>query len=304
MLPKNLEISTSPTKVAQNVLNPSFDNLWKNQKRSLRMIEDGITLTIDYEDTNAKTKIFMFNLSLPDYKEHVFQVVKDSWTYDIEYESQCRAYKVPKDASSFLKSKENEVWLHWDEKEKKLVVNPNRNWIDGNDGSLNNRHKTLFSSSILTIIIGLLAQDGDAVYFAPSILRRFINKGIITSEIVLKAVKILLNNPVISPGKLTRPLEDDIKLLPILWPILTESIKLGGVMVSEGQSLQAWLSRVLNLTIRYLPYLLEGNKRGEIDFSQDEWDALYQISSSKKKSTAVEKAKLLLCEIEEFNNIK
>jgi hypothetical protein len=159
---------------------------------------------------------------------------------------------------------------------------------------LERRPASPLSISLLTVIIGLLAQDGDAVYFAPRLLKQFTESGAIGEETVRRATRILLKNPVVSPAKLARSLEKDRKLLPVLWPMLTDCIKSAGDAVSAGDAPPVWINRILDIALRYAPYLKEAAKQGLIPPEDAQWQGLATIAASKSKSTVVSKAKRLL----------
>ena len=273
------------------VMNPTFDKVWSVRKKEAPLIDDGVTVAVDWADPAAKTRQFLFTLTLPGISNRVFQVVK-GWTYDLETEGQCQAYAVTP-GTKFEHKNENSVYLHWDTKQKAMVVCDKRNWLEGKDGPLKGVKPPL-SSSLLTVIIGLLAQDGDAVYFAPRLLEKFIERGQIDEKIVRRATQILLQSPVVSPAKLVRELEKNIKLLNVLWPMLTECIKAAGALTAAGDNPPVWINRILDIALRYAPYLAEAAKRGIIPAEDARWSGLSEIASSKSKSTAVEKAKKLL----------
>ena len=272
----------------------SFDEIWPAHKKEARLIDDGVTVTVDWADTTVTARPFLFTLTLPDISDQVFQVVK-SWYYDLENEGQCQAYAVAPEAAAFVAyNTQNQVWLHWDIKKKAMVVCDKRDWAKGKEGPLGRVTRPPLPISLLTIIIGLLAQDGDAVYFAPSLLRQFIENEQIDEKVVRKATQTLIQSPVVSPAKLMRPLEKDIKLLPTLWPILTECIKAAGLSVADGDNPPVWVNRILDTALRYAPYLKEAAQRGLIGPEYARWEGLSEIVSSKVKSTAIAKANKLL----------
>jgi len=279
---------------AAPVMETPFDEVWPARKKEAVIIDDGVKVTIDWANPKDSTKWFLFTLTLPGVSDRVFQVVNRGWYYDLESEGQCHAHAVAPGAA-FERNKETQVWLHWDEKQKAMAVCEHRNWIEGKDGSLPKGTKpTPLSISFLTVIIGLLVQDGDAVYFAPRLLRKCIERGQIDENVVRRATRVLLQNPVVSPGKLVRALEKDIKLLPVLWPMLTECTRAAGELVAAGESPPVWVNRILDNALRYAPYLAEAAKRGHIGEEDARWAGAAEIAASKAKSAAVAKAKKLL----------
>ena len=301
MLPSALAVPKQDKKDSP-VMDTPFDEIWPAQKKAPATlsigtiatgpIDDGATISIDWVNPSAPTKIFLFTLTVPDITDRVFQIVKNGWFYELESEGQCQAYAVTPSITTLNES--NQIWLHWDAKKKSIVACDHRNWLKRTDGPLDRAKVPPLTSSLLTVIVGLLAQDGDATYYAPKLLRESIENGAIDEEMIRKAVQTLLQNPVVSPAKLVRILEKNIKLLHVLWPMLTESIKFAGALTSEGNTPPVWINRVLDIAIRFAPYLVEAAKRGLIPAEDARWTGLTEIASSKAKSTAVAKAKKLL----------
>jgi hypothetical protein len=76
--------------------------------------------------------------------------------------------------------------------------------------------------------------------------------------------------------------------------MLTESVKAAGALVASGEKPPVWVNCVLDIAVRYAPYLAEAAKRELIPRKEAGWEGLSVIASSKTKSTAVEKAKKLI----------
>ncbi|MDR0381748.1 MAG: DUF6493 family protein [Oscillospiraceae bacterium] len=270
-----------------------FDMVWPQPQNAAQLIEDGVTVAVAW--ASEEKKQLLFTLTLPGITDRVFQI-NSSWTYPMEAEGQCQAYTADPGTLTLNRVRENTVWLHWDTVQKKMTVGTYCNWVDENDNTLN--LKTIqappLSFSLLTVVVGLLAQDGDAVYSAPRTLRKCVESGQIDDKIVHRASQILLQFPVISPAKLVRCLEKDLRLLPMLWPVFTESLKSAGMIVAGGNPPPVWVNRILDNALRYAPYLAEAAKRGLIPAEDAKWVGLSEIAASKAKSTAVAKAKKLL----------
>lgn len=282
------------------VMDSPFEEIWPKHKKVSLPMEDGVKITVDWVDSTAPTKLFLYTLTLPNISDRIFQIVIKGWYYDLENEGQRCAFAVPPDTTVFAGNEENEVWLHWDVEQNAMVVCDQRNWVQGKDGFLCGVQPPPLPPSLLIVIIGLLAQDGDAIYFAPDLLRERIEKGEIDEQIIRKATQIFLQSSVVSPAKLVRILEKDMKLLHVLWPMLTEGIKFAGDLVIAGEAPPVWVNRILEIALRYAPYLMEATKRGLIPLEDAKWNGLSEIASLKSKSAAVRKAKKLL---KVFNSI-
>jgi hypothetical protein len=280
------------------VMDPPFDAIWPARKDAPPPIDDGVTVSVDWAGPDSKW--FLFTLTLPDIPDRVFQVVKPGWHYDLEKEGQCQAHAAAPGTAAFAGSAENQVWLHWDAEQKAMLVCDNRNWPEGKDGPSRAPRPPL-PISLLTVLIGLLAQDGDAVYFAPRLLNQFIENGQIDRVVARQATRTLLRSPVVSPAKLVRALEKDAKLLPTLWPMLTESVMAAGAWVAAGKKPPVWVNRILDIALRYAPYLAEAARRGRIPPEDARWAGLSGIAAAKAKSAATAKAEKLLTFLEISN---
>jgi hypothetical protein len=275
-------------------MDPPFDEIWPERKKAAALIEDGVTVKVaEAPQIYAGKKWFLFILTLPGISDRVFHVVKGNWYYDLDREGQCRAYVAAPGDEVFKGEGENEVWLHWDVEQKRMAVSKFRNWRKESTDPLNGG-STPITASMLTIIVSLLAQDGEAVYYAPRMLKECVENGTMDAEVVRKATQILLQSPAVSPAKLVRVLENDIRLLPTLWPMLTECVKAAGAKVTGGEAPPVWVNRVLGIALRYAPYLAEAAKRGIIPPDDAQWPGLADIAATKKKSAAVGKAKELM----------
>lgn len=278
---------------AAPVMEIPFDEIWSVDQEARPPIEDGVAITVDFVDPGAPTKLLLFTLTLPGISDRIFQVVKGGWFYDMEREGQCRAYPAAPHTTGFMAEEKNQVWLHWDAAQKAMAVCRHRGWAEGKDGPRNAAAAPELSLCLLTVLIGLLAQDGDAKYYAPRLLKACIKRGAVGAELVRKATQVLLKSPAVSPAKLGRVLEKDIKLLPVLWPILTESIKHAGALAAKGDALPVWVNRILDISLRYAPYLAQAAILGLIPGEDAQWEGLSHIACAKSKSTAVAKAQRL-----------
>ena len=294
-----------PQPAAVPAVKVPFSQVWTTGKETPFPIEDGVAVSVDFVEpasSSSSNKLFLFTLTLPDRPDTVFRIIKSRWVYDLEYEGQCLAEVVSPNLTGYTEGAENKVWLHWDDEQKKMVAVEHRNFaekLDGLDVLLPCAVAPELSLSLITVLIGLLAQDGDAKYFAPRLLKKQIDRGSIGAVAVRAAVRELLKSPVVSPAKLVRSLEADVDMLPVLWPILTESTKKAGEIILEGNVPPVWVNRILDTALRYAPYLTQAAELGLIPEEDAQWEGLSEIAGSKAKSTAVAKAKRLRAELQE-----
>ena len=112
-------------------------------------------------------------------------------------------------------------------------------------------------------------------------------------DVIRKTTRTLLNYPVVSPAKFARIMEKELTLLPVLWPVLTESVKAAGEQIAAGEPLPVWINRILDIALLHSSYLAEALRRKLIPAKDSEWEGLSGIASIKSNSAAVAKAKKL-----------
>ncbi|MDO4766369.1 MAG: DUF6493 family protein [Eubacteriales bacterium] len=274
----------------------SFEEIWKPLPKVQTIIFDGVEMQVDVLDCKKSAKPFVFSLKLPDISEYEYKVVIDSWVYSLESEGQVAAIEVlpgSPNTVEYLNANEKQVWLHWDEEQKKIVVSPHRNWRKNTAGPLKG-DKSPLSESLLTIGIALLAQDGDSLYYAPALIERWMASGILSQEMIRQAIKILLQMEAVSPAKLVRVLEKETTLFSLLCVMLPECVRVAGERTQKEGKPPVWVNRVLDICLYYADILKEAAQRGLISEKDAKWQGLDEIAHSKAKSAAKQKAEKFL----------
>jgi hypothetical protein len=141
---------------------------------------------------------------------------------------------------------------------------------------------------LVTVAIGLLG-NGDNI--GSYLIRRLTENDRIGSAAVTAAIRTLLQSPAISPARMMKVLEENVRLLPTLWPLLTEPIRVAAALPGTPP---AWLSRVLSVALLHAPYLAEAAQRGYLPSEAAHWPGLAEIASRPGKSASINKAKDLL----------
>lgn len=273
-----------------------FEDVWVELPKPKPYIQDHAEMSIELVDTKRSIKLLLFVLHLPHREEHKYIVLLDSWFYSLDSEGQVPAIEIGRDEAhtpELLPKKGRQVWLYWDEKEGGLTVSPHRNSKKGKDGPLGGERKPL-SSTLLSIVLALQAQDGDAVYYIPRLAQNLIQMGELNEEAIRDILPKLFEQEVLSPAKLIRHLEKDATLLPVFWPILVQAIIKAEEKAGTEGKIPVWINRVLDVGIYYSKYLKEAVKRGLIGEEELPKDELGALTASKAKSSAKAKAGLLL----------
>ena len=289
-----------------------FAEVWKTEKIMKPVIEDEAELRVGQTMLRTAQKLLLFHLSIPAHRQFrinapdlaksvkmtpdtagEYQIVNTGWVYSISAEGQMEAVLAAPGAEEFAKD-EASVWLHWDENAKKIAISKYRNWRGGASGPLDGGNIPPLPLSLLTVVIGLLAQDGEAAYSVPAVAAELIKRGELHCEVVKRAAAVLLkSSEAVSPAKLVRSLEKNIYWLPVFYPLLTESIKYAGRQIVQTQKPPVWVNRILEIAVRYAAYLKEAAERGLISAEEAKWTGLVEIADAKAKSAATEKARTL-----------
>ncbi len=292
------------TAVAPTTTGPSFAQIWPDGAGTLPAVVDDAALTATWVDPDLPTKMLRFDLTLPDHPGVRLEVVK-GWTYDLEAEGQCRAERCRADApaqkprgSGYAQALRDghEVFVSWDSRVERLTVGEHRDrevlglpcWFP------QIRPRTPLSTSLVAVSVGLVAQDGDFGLTGEHLVTRLVDKGLIGWAGVRTAVVTLLGSPEVSPARLVRVLEKNPTTLPVLWPLLTEPIRVVGL--SDGPP-PRWLNRVLDVALLYADHLGEAARRGWIPADASRWPGLAEIAARPGKAVALTKARTLLAAV-------
>ena len=287
--------STSKSNLITSVETPAdFEKVWLPLPEGKELIEDHVIFRVKAIELRKNEKVFQFDLDLPEDLNCSYQVVIAGWLYGLAHEGQVSGKKLDRrvDRNGKMIEEENEVWLHYDSAQEKIVVSEFRNWRGGNKSPLEGE-ATPYSKLFLSFVVALLAQDGDSIYGAKSLFKELVQAGTLSLKTVREITRLLLSYEEISPAKLVRIVEKESELLSICWGMLWECIKDAGSKTVETGKPPAWINRILDICIYYAAYLREAAKRGSISKEDALWPGLLEIANCGAKSTAVKKAKEL-----------
>ena len=287
--------NTSKSKTIASVKPPAdFEKGWLPLPEGKELIEDHVTFRVKGLELRKNEKVFQFDLDLPEDLNCSYQVVIAGWLYGLAHEGQVSGKKLDRrvDRNGKMIEEENEVWLHYDSAQEKIVVSEFRNWRGGNKSPLEGE-ATPYSKLFLSFVVALLAQDGDSIYGAKSLFKELVQAGTLSLKTVREITRLLLSYEEISPAKLVRIAEKERELLSICWGMLWECIKDAGAKTAETGKPPVWINRILDICIYYAAYLREAAKRGYISKEDALWPGLLEMANCGAKSTAVKKAREL-----------
>ncbi|UJP41467.1 hypothetical protein F1D97_08680 [Cellulomonas palmilytica] len=253
-----------------------FDEAWPAGAGTRPAVDDGATLTAQWADPAASTKWLAVDVELPGTPGGPFRVVK-SWFYDLEAEGQCAATGAA-----------GRVWLRWEG--ERVVVSPHRNWRGGTDGPLAGGGPVPpLTTSMVAVVLASLCHDAAEVHHP----RELLGSGLVGSASVTVAMRALLPHPDFSPARLTKVVEDPA-LLPVLWPVLVESVR--HAAATPG-TVPRWLNRVLDVALVHAPLLREAADRGALPADAASWPGLTDLAARPGSSTVPTKARALVAQL-------
>ncbi|MFT4126792.1 MAG: hypothetical protein QM662_11240 [Gordonia sp. (in: high G+C Gram-positive bacteria)] len=106
------------------------------------------------------------------------------------------------------------------------------------------------TTAMVAIALSRLCNDDGGLYTMEELLA----KNLIGPAAVGRAVRAMLASADVSAAKLVRPLERSPQSLPVLWPVLVESIRCAAA--TPGR-LPRWLNRILDVALTHRPHLAE-----------------------------------------------
>lgn len=254
----------------------AFDELWPADAGTRPAVVDGAELAV--VEARGARRFLSLDVTLPDGRTYR---VSKSWFYDLENEGQCQA--VIESVAGSGSDERTQAWLRWDPATAGLVVSPHRNWRDGTDGPLTGRDVPPLTTSMVAVLLLSLCQDDPQTYY----VREVLGSGLVGSAAVTAAVRALLPSPLVSPARMVRLVDAHPTTLPVLWPVLVESVRhASGV---EGAP-PRWLNRVLDVALQHAATLREAAERGLLPVDAAAWPGLRDLAASSRSATVRRKA--------------
>lgn len=264
----------------------TFDEVWPDGAGTRPAVVDGAELTVVPSTRPRAT--YLLDLRLPD--GSLYRVDK-RWFYDLEHEGQCEAGVLtagaPGSAPPEPNGRSRGSWLRWDATTGRLVVSPHRDWRARKDGPLSGSGPVPpLTTSMVAVLLLQLCHDNPPTYEVLAILRR----GLVGSASVTLATRQLLTSEHVSPARLVRLLDAEPTTLPVLWPVLVESLRHAPGL--DGAP-PRWVHRVLDVALRDAAHLREAADRGLLPADAAAWPGLRDLATSSPSAAVRRKAAAL-----------
>lgn len=259
----------------------TFARAWPSDLGTAPEIDDGATLGAAIVQVGAH-HLCSLDLTFP----HLgtFRVSK-TWFFDLEVEGQCEAEPWVDGTPPPVSRRRTTQWLFWDATAGKVAVSPVRNRIGGTEGSLGGAARTPLTVSMVAVLLASACSEPAAPYYLTSSLR----SGGVGASAVRTAVQRLLPLEDVNPGLLLRLLAYEPELLPVLWPLLTETVRHAATRPSPPR----WLPRVLDAATIHAPALRTAAHRGLLPPDAAAWPGLLDLADRKGSMVAFRKSAAL-----------
>ena len=260
---------------------PAFAQVWPVGAGTRAAVDDGATLTaqwVDQHSARSSSRMLAVDITLPDRPGEPFRVVKD-WFNDLATEGQCAASSAARVAAGTLGP---DVWLRWDDATGRVVVSPHRNWREQTNGPL------LLGDPLPPLTTSMAAVLLASLSHTTFHVDRVLRDGLVGSAAVTVAMRALLTQPDVSPARMVKLLETEPTTLPVLWPVLVESVRYAAGV--DGTPPQ-WLNRVLDVALLHAAHLRTAAVRGLLPAEAATWPGLAAIAARPGTSAAQRKAR-------------
>ncbi|WP_102507918.1 hypothetical protein [Sanguibacter massiliensis] len=259
----------------------AFAEQWPMGPGAARVVDDGAMLAATFVAARSQQKQCALDLTVA----HLGTFrVSTGWFYSLEVEGQVNAVPWTDGAPPQGSEGHARVWLFWDDAAQQLAVSPFRNRVDATSGPLAREARTPLTISMVAVMLAMACSDGSA--YSPASALRDSRVG---ADAVRTALLRLLPLEDIDPGRVLRLLATDPGLLPVLWPLLVEPVRLAASLPKPPR----WLPRVLDAATLHAPALRTAAHRGLLPDDAAEWPGLLDLAGRSGSSVAFRKAAAL-----------
>ena len=267
-----------------------FAAFWQSDVAAPPAIDDGATIRARWQDPAASTRLLEIELEFPPERladpadgPRCFRT-RTSWFYDLEREGQCGMTEILSDADEVRH--DSRSWLRWDPVAHAIRIAEHRNWRDGNAGPLASGEPVPpLTVGMVAVLLSGMNHDNGSGYHVLAAVR----DGRVGADSVRLAVARLLESPDFTPVKLAGMIEAEPDSLRVLWPALTESVRVAAAQPTPPR----WLNRVLDAALLRSAACVEGARRGLIPADAAAWPGLAEIAGRTGTQAALRKARAL-----------
>jgi len=257
---------------------PAFDDVWPEGAGAIAAVVDGATITAEWADPDAKTKMLAIDLRPADAPDQAFRIAKPGWTYDLENEGQCSAIPWRDGRPDPDGRSTDQIYLAWDGARLERLT--------GREPGV---HRGPLTTSMHAVVLAALCHDGEWGDGGIYLVANLTANDLIGWDAVRHVMPALLACGDVSPARMMRAIEKEPRTIAVLWPVITESI----AFAARAETLPHWLNRVLDMAGLVLPQLVEAARRGWIPADAAHLSGIGDIAKRPGRQAALVKARAL-----------
>jgi len=271
---------TTPPAAAVDSAAPAvdLDAVWPIGDGAGTAVDDAVELTASLHTRGSK-RFVPIEFALPAQPEVRYRALM-AWSYALDHEGQLDADTIDGDERR---------WLQWDASLSRIVPSEFRDRSTGGNGPASRDAVPPLTVLMVAVVLASLCSDVESRYSVDAMVasRRF------SADSVRLATARLLPLPDIAPARMMGAIERDVRAIPVLWPLLTESVRYAASLTKPP----AWLNRVLDVALLRAPLLRAASAAGRIPAEDATWHGLAELAAQKGSSAALTKARRLVTEL-------
>ena len=252
-----------------------LDAIWPDGDGEGPAVDDGVRIASSSHTRGSKRFVPLeFTLAeAPDVRYRALM----SWSYALDHEGQLNADTIAGDERR---------WLRWDDAQGRIVPSEFRDRSTGKDGPMSNGPVPPLTVLMVAVVLASQCSDVESRYSVDAMVagRRF------GADAVRLAASRLLPLPDITPARMMGSIERELRALPVLWPLLTESVRFAAAQPKPP----SWLNRVLDVSLLRAPVLRAAASAGRIPAEHAAWPGLAELAARPGSSAALTKARSLM----------
>ncbi|MFB9310014.1 hypothetical protein BJY17_000531 [Agromyces hippuratus] len=255
-----------------------LDAFWPAGDGTGAAIDDGVHLASSSHLRGSK-RFVPIEFSLPEAPEVRYRALM-AWSYALDREGQLDADTIAGDERR---------WLQWDDALGRIIPSEFRDRGAAENGPSSSDSVPPLTVLMVAVVLASLCSDVESRYSVDAMVagRRF------SADSVRLAMSRLLPLPDITPARMMGSIERETRALPVLWPMLTESVR----YAASQSKPPSWLNRVLDAALLRAPLLRAAAAAGRIPAEHAAWPGLAELAARPGSSAALAKARSLAIEL-------
>ena len=243
---------------------------------------DDTGISVALVEPNPGAKTLRVDLALPGLPGKLLRV----WEIDHRRASGSGTPYDVGTAGPLKRSRDEVWWFAWDAAEQKYVIA--QHYAD----LVDNEAKGPLPAGLAAVVLANGFARGPGASRKHQAITRAVDDDTLSPSGVRHAIRAMLTSPEVNPQLVAVLLEKHQQLIPVLWPVLTESVRAAGRLGSDEPP-PRWLGGILGISLALAPILAEAARTNRIPAEDAAWVGLDAIADRKGKGAAITRAREL-----------